>query len=311
MTKSMTAADWGLLSATALLLGSSFLFLNIAVQEIPPVTVAAARAIIAIPVVWAVMRLTGTRLPTTLAGWAPLFWLGLLTAAIPFATIAWGQQHIDSGLAGILFGALPVLAVLLGPAFLAEEQLSGRRLLGALIGLAGVVLVIGPAVLANAGSQIEGILITFAAVVSYAVGTIYARRQSHLAPPVMATGQMVVGAALLTPLALALDPAVSTAPSAGAIASVVIVGLFSTAAAMSLFFVLVRRVGAARTSLVPLFMPVVAVSLGAVVLGENLPVEAFAGLALVFAGALAVSGQSGRRGNLSPVSPTPTKELLK
>ncbi len=299
MDRQMNAADWGLIAVTAALLGSSFLFLNIAVAEISPMTVAAARAVIAIPVCWLVMRRLGARLPNTFRGWIPLFWLGLLTAAIPFAAIAWGQQHIDSGLAGILFGALPVLAVMLGPLFLAEERFTGRRLMGALTGLAGVVLVIGPAVLVNAADHAIGVLVTFAAVVSYTLGTIYARRQVQIAPPTMAAGQMIVGSALLVPLAFATESPLAHSPSLGAIGAVAVVGVFSTAVAMSVFFVLIRRVGASRTSLVPLFMPVVAVTLGADALGENLPTEAFAGLGLILAGALAVGGSAVRR------NPTP------
>lgn len=302
MDKPMNTTDWMLLAVTAVLLGSSFLFLNIAVSEIPPMVVAAARAVIAIPVCWLVMRRLGARLPATLGGWMPLIWLGLLTAAIPFATIAWGQQHIDSGLGGILFGSLPVMTVLLAPAFLADERLTGRRAAGALIGLAGVVLVTGPAVLANASDQIEGVVITFAAVVSYAAGTIYARRQSQLAPPTMATGQMIVGAALLLPLALFAGPDLTQTPSLGAITAVVFVGIFSTAIAMSLFFVLIRRVGAGRTSLVPLFMPVVAVGLGALALGERLAIEALAGLALILTGALAVNSTGATKRTSRPSS---------
>jgi drug/metabolite transporter (DMT)-like permease len=302
MDKPMNTADWALLAATAGLLGSSFLLLNIAVSEIPPMVVAAARAIIAIPICWLVMRRLGVWLPATPGGWMPLIWLGLLTAAIPFATIAWGQQHIDSGLGGILFGSLPVMMVLLAPAFLADERLTGRRIAGAMIGLAGVVLVIGPAVLANAGEQIEGVLITLAAVGSYAAGTIYARRQTQLAPPTLATGQMIIGAALLLPLAIGTGPDFTETPSLGAIAAVGFVGVFSTAIAMSLFFVLIRRVGAGRTSLVPLFMPVVAVGLGALALGETLAIEALAGLALILTGALAVNSTSAIKRTSRPSS---------
>ena len=105
------------------------------------------------------MRAFGVRLPRTRQGWVALFWLGLLTAAIPFGTVAWGQQHIESGMAGILFGTMPVIAVVLAPLFLAEESFTRRRLIGALIGLAGIVLVIGPSVLGNAGNQALAIFI--------------------------------------------------------------------------------------------------------------------------------------------------------
>jgi drug/metabolite transporter (DMT)-like permease len=292
MNRAMTPTDWSLLLAAALLLGSTFLFLNIAVAEISPLTAAAARTLIAAPLCWALMRAFGVHMPRTGQEWIALFWLGLLTAAIPFGTIAWGQQHIESGLAGILFGTMPIMSVVLAPLFLAEETFTRRRLAGALVGLAGVVLVIGPSVLANAGDQVLGIAITFLAPLSHTLGAIYARRHPHLAPPAMATGQMIFGAAILTPLAFLAEAPFSLTPSMGAIGAILVTGVACTAAAMSLYFVVVRRIGVTRSSLMPLFMPVVAVLLGAAVLGERLPVEAFFGLALILAGALAVVGRA-------------------
>ena len=290
MNRPMNAADWGLLLAAALLLGSTFLFLNIAVAEIPPLTVAALRTLIAAPICWVMMRAFGARLPRTRQGWIALFWLGLLTGAIPFGTLAWGQQHIESGMAGILFGTMPVLAVVIAPLFLAEETFTRRRLIGAMIGLAGVVLVMGPSVLGNAGNQALAIFITFLAPLSHTLGAIYARRQPGLSPPAMATGQMIFGALILTPPALVLEAPLGLTPGMGAIGAMLVTGVACTAFAMSLYFVVVRRIGATRSSLVPLFFPVVAVFLGAAVLGERLPVEAFVGLALIMAGALAVGG---------------------
>ena len=105
MNRAMTLADWGLLLTTAALGGSTFLFLNIAIKEISPLSAAALRTLVAAPVCWAIMRAFGASLPRTREGWIALFWLGLLMGAIPFSTIAWGQQHIESGMGGILFGA--------------------------------------------------------------------------------------------------------------------------------------------------------------------------------------------------------------
>ena len=292
MNRSISLADWGLLLAAALLLGSTFLFLNIAIKEIPPLTAAALRTLIAAPICWGLMRAFGVQLPRTRQGLIALFWLGLLTAAIPFGTIAWGQQHIESGMGGILFGTMPILAVVLAPLFLAEETFTRRRLVGGVVGLAGIILLIGPSVVANASDQILGIVITFLAPLSHTLGAIYARRQTNLPPPAMATGQMIFGGAILVPLAFAVEAPLSLNPSMGAIAAILVTGVFCTAIAMSLYFVVVRRIGATRSSLVPLFFPVVAVALGTVVLGERLPLEAFIGLALILAGALAVSSRA-------------------
>jgi len=294
MNRAMNAADWGLLLTTAVLLSSTFLFLNIAVAEVPPLTVAVSRALIAAPICWVMMRAFGARMPRTRQEWVALFWLGLLTGAIPFGSLSWGQQHIESGMPGILFGTMPVLAVVLAPLFLAEETFTRRRLIGAAVGLAGVVLVMGPSVLVNSGDRALAVFITFLAPLSHTLGAIYARRQPGLAPPAMATGQMIFGALILTPPALILEAPLGLTPSMGALGAILVTGVACTAIAMSLYFVVVRRIGATRSSLVPLFFPPVAVFLGAAVLGERLPVEAFIGLALIMAGALAVGGATAK-----------------
>ena len=122
MNRSLSLADWGLLLMAAVLVGSTFLFINIAVKEISPIVIAALRAMISALICWIVMRAYGARLPSTRKGWVALFWLGLLTGAIPFGTVAWGQQHIESGMGGILFGTMPILAVVLAPLFLRRKR---------------------------------------------------------------------------------------------------------------------------------------------------------------------------------------------
>ena len=248
------------------------------------------------------MRAFGVRLPRTRQGWAALFWLGLLTAAIPLGTVAWGQQHIESGMASIRFGTMPVMAVILAPLYLAEESFARRRLIGAMIGLSDIVLVMGPSVLGSAGDQALAVFITFLGPLSHTLSAIYARPQPVLAPPAMATGQMIFGAMILTPLALVVEAPLGLTPGMEAVGAMVVASVACTAFAMSLYFVVVRRVGATRSSLVPLFFPVVAVFLGAAVLGERLPIEAFVGLALIMAGALAVGGATTTR----PPSPAST-----
>jgi len=288
MNRSITLADWGLLLGASVLVGSTFLFINIAVKEISPVVIAALRALISAFICWIVMRAYGVRLPRTWQGWRPLLLLGVLTCAIPFGTVAWGQQHIESGMGGILFGTMPILAVVLAPLLLAEETFTRRALIGGVVGFAGIILLMGPSVVANAGDQILGIVITFLGPMSHTLGAIYARRQKDLNPRAMVTGSMIIGSVALVPLSFAVESPLTLSPGMGAIAAIIATGVF-TGAGFCLYFLVISRVGAMRSSLVPLFFPVVAVVLGAVVLGERLPIEAFIGLALILAGALAVS----------------------
>ena len=291
MNRSIALADWGLLLGASVLVGSTFLFINIAVKEISPLAIATLRALISALICWVVMRAYGVRLPRTRRGWTSLFWLGLLTCAIPFSTVAWGQQHIESGMGGILFGTMPILAVVLAPLFLAEETFTRRALVGGVVGFAGIILLMGPSVLANAGNQILGIVITFLGPVSHTMGAIYARRQTDLNPRAMVTGSMIFGSVVLVPLAFAVEAPLTLDPGVGAIAAIIATGVF-TGTGFCLYFLVISRVGAMRSSLVPLFFPVVAVVLGTLVLGERLPLEAFLGLALIMAGALAVSSRA-------------------
>lgn len=288
MNRSITLIDWGLLLAASALVGSTFLFINVAVEEVSPLVIAALRALISALICWAVMRAYGVRLPRTRRGWTALFWLGLLTSAIPFATVAWGQQHIESGMGGILFGTMPILAVVLAPLLLAEETFTRRALIGGVVGFAGVILLMGPSVVSNASDQVLGIAITFLGPVSHTLGAIYARRQAGLNPRAMVTGSMMFGSVVLAPLAFAVEAPLTLEPGMWAIAAIIATGVL-TGAGFCLYFVVISRVGAMRSSLVPLFFPVVAVVLGAAVLGERLPVMAFVGLALILSGAIAVS----------------------
>ena len=304
MNRSITLADWGLLLGASLLVGSTFLFINIAVEEIPPLIIATLRALISAIICWTVMRASGAPLPRTRKGWAALLLLGLLTCAIPFSTVAWGQQHIESGMGGILFGTMPILAVVLAPLFLAEEMFTRRAMIGGVVGFAGIILLMGPPVLANAGDQVLGIVITFLGPFSHTLGAIYARRQFDIDPRAMVTGSMIIGSVVLVPLSFALEEPLRLTPSAGSIAAILATGAL-TGTGFCLYFVVIRRVGAMRSSLVPLFFPVVAVILGALVLGERLPFMAFAGLALILAGAFAVSTREPAR---APVSAAATPQ---
>jgi len=287
----MAVRDWALLVLTAVLFGSSFFFIKSAIDAVPPATLAAGRAVLAVPIAWAFLRMTGGRLPPLGREWIPLAVLGVLTAAVPYGAIAWGQRHIDSSLAGMLFGMVPVFSVALAPLFLRDERLTAGRLSGAALGLGGVVLLLGPQAVAGLGDQIAGALVTLAAALSYALGGIYARRHKHIAPTVMAAGQLLTAALILLPFSLALDAPWTLAPPSAALGAVAAVAVLSTALPALLLFRLIGRVGATNGALLAFFMPVVAVVLGVALLGEDLPWTAFAGLGLILIGAAAVNGR--------------------
>lgn len=285
----MSLKHWSVLLLTAALFGSSFFFIKLTVASIPPLTLAAGRATLAAIAMMAVLRLSGQPLPTLDAAWRPILILGVLTAAIPYAAIAWGQIHIDSSLGGILFATIPVFSVLVAPWFLVEERLTAGRAFGAALGFLGVILAIGPDSLLNLEAQVLGSIATVAAALSYASGTIYARLQDQLSPLVMTAGQLVVASLLLVPISVLADSPWTLTPTTPALISLAVVALINTALPVLLLFWLVRNVGATNTSLLAFFMPVAAVLLGVVVLDEPLLWFAVTGLGLIIVGAAIVT----------------------
>lgn len=282
----MSPKNWILLILTAALFGSSFPLINVAVADIPPMHLAAARVVVAAPVLLAFLYLTGRRLPRLGAMWLPLLGLGLLTAAIPYLAIAWGQSHISSSLGGILFATIPLFTVILAPVFSDETKLTGIQLLGILAAFVGVVLAIGPESLTEVGAKTAGAAVTLAAALSYALGNIYARTQTGLDPVLMAAGQLLTASLILVPLGVAVGPSATFSVGLPAILATLAVGVFSTAAPVLLMFTLVKRVGATRTSLLAFFIPIAAVLLGVVLLGERLTPMTVLGFAMITGGAI-------------------------
>ena len=282
----MSLTNWILLILTAALFGSSFSLVNVAVADIPPIHLAAARIVVAAPVVLVFLYLTGRRLPRLGASWLPLLGLGLLTAAIPYLAIAWGQSHISSSLGGILFATIPLFTVIFAPVFANETKLTGTQFLGVIAAFVGVVLAIGPETLTEVGEKTAGAAVTLAAALSYALGNVYARTLSALDPVLMAAGQLLTASLMLVPLAATAGPSITLEVGLSAILATLAVGIFSTAVPVLLMFTLVKRVGATRTSLLAFFIPIAAVLLGVVLLGERLTPMTLLGFVMIIVGAI-------------------------
>ncbi len=288
----MTPRHWAMILLTAACFGSSFFFIKIAVGDIPPLAIAAGRAGIAALVVGAVAWARGAR-PPPRRDWPALAAIATLTAIVPYSAIAFGQTRIDSALGGILFATIPLFTVLVAPLFLPEEPFTRKRLAGAAIGLAGVAAILGPQAISGLQGQMLGAAATLLAAASYAAGGILARRSARLSPMVMAAGQLAIAAPVLIALSLTLEKP-GNLPAPAALAALIAVALISTALPVLLFFRLLREIGAARASVMTFFMPVFAVLLGTLLLNESPGRTAFAGLVLIFAGAVLIVGTPAR-----------------
>jgi drug/metabolite transporter (DMT)-like permease len=290
----MTFFDWCLLLALSILWGGSFFFVDVAVTALPPFTIVLSRVAIAALVLHLALRITGTAMPWDGRTWLAFFGMGLLNNAIPFSLIVWGQTHIASGLASILNATTPLFTVLVAHVLTADERLSTNRAAGILIGLAGVIVLIGPQALAGLGEDVLAQLAILGAALSYGFAAIFGRRFKRMGLPPLATaaGQVTASSLMLLPVALLIDrPWSLSAPGLPVWGAIPGLALFSTAFAYVVFFRILASAGAVNLSLVTFLIPISAIVLGALILGERMAATDFVGLALIGLGLAAIDGR--------------------
>jgi len=292
--KQMDASEWGMLVALSLLWGGSFFFIGIAVKELPPVTIVTLRVSLAATALLIVCRIMGLHLPRQWAVWRAFFGMGLLNNIIPFCLIVWGQTHIASGLASILNATTPLFTVIVAHFLTADEKMTGNKLAGVLIGFAGVATMIGPSAFGGAISGLWGQIAILGAAISYSFAGIFGRRFKAMGvPPLMtATGQISSSTLMLIPAALLIDkPWTLAMPSLGTWGALIGIALLSTALAYLIFFRILATAGATNLALVTFLIPVSAILLGSLILGEQLEIKHFAGMAMIAAGLAAIDGR--------------------
>ncbi len=295
---------WLLLAALVAMWGSSFLFTKIAVAAMAPASVVAGRLVLAAAVLGLV--LVAARKP--LAG-GPRAWLFFLAIAligncVPFWLISWGQQRIDSGLAGILMAVMPMTTLVLAHFFVRGERLNGTRAAGFALGFLGVVALIGPDALLElrgTGTALLYELAVLGAAVLYAVNTIIARRRPAGDALVAAAAVMIVASLIMVPAAWSRGTPWPTTIGAEAAMALAFLGLASTAAATVVFFKLIALAGPTFVSLINYLIPVWAVLAGTIFLGERPEWAALGALVLILAG-IGLSEFRGRRG-IAPSRP--------
>lgn len=295
----MGGTEWAILIALSILWGASFFFNEIAVAHLPVLTIVALRVGLAAAALWGVVAVLGRSAPRGREVWLSFLGMGVLNNALPFLLIVYGQTTIASGLASILNATTPLFAVLVAGALLADERMTRTKLGGVGLGLGGVVVIVGPGALAGLGGDVRAELACLGGALAYACAGVYGRRFRRLGvPPLMvAVGQVTASAALLIPLAAIIDGPWSylDAP-ASAWWAVTGLAVPSTALAYILYFALLARAGATNVLLVTFLVPVSALALGLLILGERLGAGELAGMALIAAGLAAIDGRLlGRR----------------
>lgn len=290
----MTPLEWAMLLALAAVWGGSFFFNGIAVRELPVFTVVASRVALAAIILLAVLRLLGEGMPNDRRVWAAFLGMGLLNNVVPFSLIVWGQQHIASGAASILNASTPLFTVILAHVMTSDERMAGSKMAGVLIGFVGVAVMVGTDVLHDLAAHVAAQLMCLAGALSYALAGIYGRRfrTMGISPMSTATGQVIGSSLIMLPLAMLLDrPWTIPSPSLTAFGALVGVAVISTALGYVLYFRILATAGATNLLLVTFLIPVSAILLGTVFLGETFLPRHFAGMALIGAGLAAIDGR--------------------
>ena len=272
--------------------GGSFFFAEIALREVPPLTIALHRVLWAVPVLLLVVRLKGVKIPTAPKAWLCYLGMGALNNAIPFSLIFWGQTNIGSGLASILNGTTAVFGAVVAGILLVDEPLTGRKIVGALFGVFGVAVIMGLDALTNFDPTNLGQLAVLGAALSYSFAGVWGKRFLSEYPPIMnAFGMLVGGTLLMLPVAFFVEGVPSFSLSVEVWASLLAVALMSTAVAYLLYFEILARAGSANLMLVTLLIPPIAVGLSYTFLGERLGSEAVYGFALIAIGLAITDGR--------------------
>ncbi len=287
--------EWGLLIILSVLWGGSFFFVGVAVREATPLTIVWVRVSLAAIILLAVVRSKKETIPSAPGVWGAFFIMGALNNLIPFSLIVWGQTHIESGLASILNATTPIFSVVLAHFLTREERLTGNRATGVLIGWFGVVVLIGIDSLQGFGAAVWGQLAVLGAALSYACAAIFGRRFKRLSPLVVATGMLCASAVMMSPLALIAEQPWHLSPGRATLTALFGLAVLSTSLAYIIYFRILAVAGATNILLVTFLIPISAILLGYLVLGERLGWNAFVGMGLVFIGLIAIDGRLTQR----------------
>jgi drug/metabolite transporter (DMT)-like permease len=285
----MTRRSWLMMGGAASVWGASYMFIKVALDDFSEGAIVCIRTALGAAVLLALAHRWGALAPLR----GRLRWIAAIACVQvvgPFLLITFGENHVESQLAGILVSSAPIFTSLLALAFDHDERSHGWAAVGIVVGMLGVVLLFGLD-LSGSGDQVAGGLMILLASLGYAVGAMLIKHKLPGAPPVgVAGGNMAVAALVTLPLFLASLP--DHAPSFKAVGALVLLGTAGTGIAFLWFYTLIAEIGPARASIIAYIAPGFSVIYGVVLLGEPFSVAAIAGLALILAGSwLAVGGR--------------------
>jgi drug/metabolite transporter (DMT)-like permease len=288
-------SHWLLLLSLTVMWGMSFLFTKIALRTFSPDRVVAMRFVLAGILLLAAMWLTGRRLPQDGPRWRYMVAMAMVGNVVPFSLIAWGQQRIDSGLAGILMAVMPLATIVLAHFTVSGERLDLRRAIGFVLGFVGIVVLTGPDALLELrgeGTAFLSELAVLGGALCYAVNTILTRRRPAGDSLSASAGVILIAAAVMLPVASrnGLPSLEGVGPLA--LGSILFLGCVSTALATVAYFKLIAIAGPGFMALTNYLIPLWAVAVGFLFLGEVPSWRALAALVLILSG---IALSEGRR----------------
>ncbi len=302
MTVRPGAVDWLMLMSLTVMWGSAFMLTKVALSHMAPDLVVVGRLVVASGLLLAVAAMVVRQLPAGRRLWLFFALIALFGHALPFSLISWGQEYIDSGLAGILMAVVPLVTLILAHFTVPGDRLTPRRGGGFVLGFAGVVVLTGPEALlqlTHVSDRLVPMLAVLGGAVCYAIAAILSRLRPSSDALSSATFTTLMAAFMVLPF-LVDEGAVTSlpAPPPAAVGAVVLLGVFSTAVAAIVYFRLIGRAGPSFVSQLNYFIPLWAVAVGVVFLGETLHPNHLTALALILAGVL-VTQSDGRRARLA------------
>jgi drug/metabolite transporter (DMT)-like permease len=282
------AKELVLLLVLSSLWGASYTFVKVGVQTISPVTLIAARTVIAGTILVAIIHWRGLTLPKDATTWRRFFFQACLNSVVPFTLIAWAQQTTDAALATILNSTSPIFAFLL-TVFVTRQAVTGRKLFGVGAGIVGICLIVGVQAIGGLGQELWAQLAIVAATICYAGAAIFGRNFEGLNPIMPAAGSMICGAIVLVPASLITEKPWTLTPSLESILALLALSVFSTALAFAIYFRLVQTLGSVGTTAQAYLRVPIGVAIGVMFLREHLTSTALIGLVCVIAGVAGMS----------------------
>jgi drug/metabolite transporter (DMT)-like permease len=289
--------DYVLLLALSCCWSSTYPLTKIGIGSIPPITFISARSLIAAVFLLIILRVRGVRIPTDAKAWKLFAQQQTLNSTIPFLMITWAQQYVSSSSTVVLASTTPIFAFLITWGITRHEPATLLKLAGAVLGLTGTVAIIGLDALGGLNKDILAEIVILLATISFACATIFGLRLSEYDPMVVAAGSLLFGGLLLLPAALAVDHPWTLRPPPQALVATVVMGIFSSALGLVLFYMCLARLGTLVTNAQGYLRIPIGVGLSVVLLGESVPSNLVLGLALVMAGvaAMTIPGDAYRR----------------